>query len=256
MKMQKTKPPCSAFLSVLLLLALISSFCVSIVAANPVVGPDIWVDSPKNKVSYNSGTVQLVFYPEPYTHLNYTSFSYSIDGQSSKEIDMNTCMTPQYRGQMPITVGNIPLEGLSWGSHTVVVSGVDTSGKTHSSWTVHFDVLFNTALILPAAFLIAIISLLLWGSYKKRVFEGKKTGTFWFGLVWFLFFAITCLAIVWQIMVDYVYAGYGEGVILGSMTFVFTLVFPFSLMIAGFFVMRSGLKKNGMNQPKDLSSSS
>jgi hypothetical protein len=251
--MHKKKPLSSTFLSAVLLLAVIGAFCVSIVAANPIVGPDIWVTSPKNKGSYNSGNVQLVFYPDTNIYVNYTAFTYSLDGQPSRGIDMNSYVTSQPWGYVTVLVRNITLVGLSWGSHTVVVSGIDTYGKVHSSWTVHFDVVLNTVSVLPAAILAAMICFVVWVSYKKRVFQGKKTGVFWFWLVWSLFFAAVSLAIVWQIVEDYFYSGYGGGVSVGPVFFVFLLVFPFSFMIMGFFMMKSRLKKSTSIQPKDHS---
>jgi len=137
----------------LLFSALAGTVMVNCAQSNPVAPSDMEVYSPQNKVYY-SNEVELGFIaPSRYIYpcINFTSFSYNLDGQA----------------EVPIS-GNTTITGLSWGSHSLVVYGLDTDGNTRSSWTVHFDVSFPTtwivtAIAIPAAFGIGVIVY-----FKKR----------------------------------------------------------------------------------------
>jgi len=126
---------------------------VDLAQSNPVAPSDIEVYSPRNQVYY-SNEVELGFIAPSryiYPRINFTSFSYGLDGQAKVPISGNTTVT-----------------GLSWGSHSLVVCGLDTDGNTRSSWTVHFDVSFPTAWIVTAIAMSAVFGIGVMVYFKKR----------------------------------------------------------------------------------------
>ena len=111
--------------------------------ANPINAPTIDLISPK-KGTYNTNQIELVFVaPSPNArilNLTFTSFSYSLDGEPL----------------IPVS-GNTTINGLSAGTHTLLVYG-HTDGATERSQTVHFDVYISSAGIvaIPAVLAIAL----------------------------------------------------------------------------------------------------
>lgn len=137
----------------LLFSAVPGTLIVNLAQANPIVPADIEVYSPENKVYY-SNEVELGFIAPSryiYPRINFTSFSYSFDGQANVTISGNTTVT-----------------GLSWGTHSLVVYGEDTDGNTGSSMAVHFDVFFPIAWIITAIAILAVVGIGLLVYFKKR----------------------------------------------------------------------------------------
>lgn len=124
--------------------------------ANPIPTPMINLNSPEAR-TYNTDEVDLIFESSTastrFLNITLTSFSYSLDDKP----------------RIPIS-GNTTLTGLSWGTHSVVVYGVDTSGETHASQKVNFDVhissIWMIALPLVMAIILIIITVIIF--IKKR----------------------------------------------------------------------------------------
>jgi hypothetical protein len=137
-----------------LALTLISAMLLSVVAgtfivdlaqpAYPEVPPIIEIYSPQYKVYY-SNEVELNFVAPPshklYENISFTSFSYSLDGQMKVAISGNTTVT-----------------GLSWGSHKLVVYGIENNGTITSSQTVPFTIFIPSAWIVPTITTVAILA--------------------------------------------------------------------------------------------------
>jgi hypothetical protein len=137
----------------LLFSAVAGTVMVNLAQSNPVAPADIEVYSPQNKVYY-SNKIELGFIAPSryiYSRINFTSFSYSLDGQA----------------KVPI-IGNTTVTGLSWGTHSMVVYGEDTDGNTRSSWAVRFDVFFPTAWIVTATAILAAFGIGLLAYFRKR----------------------------------------------------------------------------------------
>ena len=125
-----------------MLLLLVGTFGLAVhqTNANPIVVPIIDLVSPKECL-YNNNQIELVFDSTAPKELNitFTSFSYSLDGKP----------------EIPIS-GNTTVNGLSMGTHSLVVYGRDTEGFRHNSQLVHFDVYISSALIIAIPVLLAI----------------------------------------------------------------------------------------------------
>jgi hypothetical protein len=123
--------------------------------ANPIVTPTIDLVSPKGG-TYNTSQIELVFVAPSSSarilNITFTSFSYSLDGKP----------------QIPIS-GNTTINGLSMGTHTLVVYG-HTGGGTERSQKVHFDVYISSAWIIaiPVILTIALSSGIAIVYIKKR----------------------------------------------------------------------------------------
>ena len=138
----------------LLLLVAVSGLAVIQTNANPIVTPIIHLMSPRECV-YDTDKIDLIFEANPPDELNITltSFSYSLDGKP----------------KIPLS-GNITLDGLSMGTHSVIIYGVDTDGWTQTSQLVHFDIYIPSTWIIaiPVLLTIAIIAVLSIVYIKKR----------------------------------------------------------------------------------------
>ncbi len=112
------------------------------VQANPISPPDIDIYSPYRKI-YNTNQIELNFVApskHAYENLTLISFSYSLDGQAKVSVSEN-----------------ITLTGLSWGSHNIIVYGIDAQGYTRYSNRVQFDVYYSTAWLAFIAIIIAVV---------------------------------------------------------------------------------------------------
>ena len=148
-------------LSVVLIfvLALAGEASVELVWANPVIPPDIEVYHPERQV-YGTGEVELDFVaPSKFVleNLNFTSFSYSLDGKPSVSVSGNTTLT-----------------GVSWGSHSIVVHSLATDGSTRSSQTVYFDVVCSTGWLVlivvttGTVAVVCVVGLAYWRKIKRE----------------------------------------------------------------------------------------
>ncbi len=111
--------------------------------ANPIVPTEIHIYSPRQKI-YNTNQIELTFIaPSKYAleNITFTSFSYSLDGQAKVS-------APE----------NVTLTGLLWGTHNLIVYGIDTQGNTRFSENVQFHVFYSTAWLAFVAVIIAIVA--------------------------------------------------------------------------------------------------
>ena len=145
-----------AFVSVLSISILAGTCLINAAEANPIAPSDIEIYSPQRK-TYYSTEIELGFIvPSRYVfpRMNFTSFSYHLDGQANVTVSGNTTLT-----------------GLSWGSHTLVVYGEDADGKTGFSQIVRFDVFLSTdlfAVTITAIVFLALVSIGVLVYWEKR----------------------------------------------------------------------------------------
>jgi hypothetical protein len=240
MAMRNKRVFAAAVLTLLLTLTVGMQF-LSSALANPIPVPLIRVYSPQNNKIYSSNDVQLNFTEAvfPNTGISVSSFGYSLDGKPIES-----------------TNGSTILAGLSSGSHTLTIYGTVTyslGNEVHENNStlaiVYFSTSYSTAWIV---FSISMAVAIFFGSlillFKRRQFvsalKGRKTFSFWLGLVCFLFFAILVFApATWQAANDYLFPYYPHGMTVmlfpdGGITF--GLIF----MVIGWFLMRRGTRKN------------
>jgi hypothetical protein len=210
---------------------------IDLAAANPIPAPLIRVDSPQNLQIYSSNNVFLNFTIIPNTGMNLSSFIYSIDEQAAKATD-----------------GNTILSGLPSGSHVLKIYG--TSVLSHGNYAplynstlaiVYFSTFYSTSWIVVTAILtvaLAVSSVIVFKKRRKMVgaLRGKKTFSFWLGLVCFLFFlTLVFIPSAWQMANDYLFPYYPRGLTVSFAGYgaVFGLIF----MGVGLILMRLGTKK-------------
>jgi hypothetical protein len=186
-----------------------------LVKANPLPVYYIQVNSPQN-VIYFSTDVPLNFTQISYFKLNFTAFSYSLDGQANVPINGNTTLT-----------------GLAYGSHKIVVYGQDNKGETYTSDTIHFSVMFHTLWTTTGVTLLAVFSTSLVVCYKKRrqiseAMKRKDSDRFWKGV---LAFGLAAFFLIITILfyLDYAYFTTHHGLTVNT-TFLFI---PFWIILMG-----------------------
>jgi hypothetical protein len=143
-----------------------SIYGVHVIASNR----HFWLGSPSNKRksncsteidlisptrgTYNTNHVELIFTPSSSAHflnITFTSYSYSLDGNP----------------EIPLS-GNTTINGLSPGTHTMVIYG-HTGEGTGRSQKVHFDIYISTAWIIAIPTILAsALSAGIAVAYKKR----------------------------------------------------------------------------------------
>jgi hypothetical protein len=214
----------------MLLLSLNSG--AQIVSANPISVPSINVNSPENNKIYSSNQITLNFTVNGVR--NYTSFSYSLDGQEPIDTNKSGVLT------------NLPS-----GSHTLKIYGNaydDTYWNGHELLSiVYFSTIYSTAwvtftLILTAS--LATLSLLIFFGRKRIAarLKREKGPIFWLGLLCFLFF--TCLVFIpsfGHLANDYLFPKFPVEFEV-SPTFGIMISIPF--MAIGLLLMYFGTRKN------------
>ena len=179
---------------------------LEVAVANPLMPRMIEITSPQNNQVCPSNSVWLNFTALTNFSQNFTSFSYSIDGQESITTDGSTLMT-----------------GLGSGSHTLKIYG----NSTHDDYTyndqllevVYFSITYSTVwitFIIVACAFIAVTFLVLLVNRRSLVkrLKSKKTVAFWVGLVCFLGSgAVFVVPSTWQILGDYLFPHYKYGAI-------------------------------------------
>ena len=223
----------SALIATVTLVLLLSlTFGAQMVSANPISIPPINVNSPENNKIYASNQVELNFTVRD-AHRNYTSFSYSLDGQ--KLIDTNqSCF----------------LTNLPSGSHTLIIYGNatdDTYWNGHELLSiVYFSTIYSTALLTFTPILtasLAILSLLLFFGRKRIVTRLKRPKKFslWLGLLSFLFFTVfVFIPSFWNWADDYLFPRFPVEIRVSPIFGIFGST-PF--MILGLLLMWFGTRK-------------
>jgi hypothetical protein len=225
----------------LLMAIIISALLTSILAgaqaansamANPLSPPLIRVYSPQNNKIYSSNEVQLNFTIIPNTGVNLTSFSYSLDGQTTKATNGSTILT-----------------GLSAGSHTLIIYGnwsYPFQVYNNNLETIYFSTIYSPPLVTFTIILLAAIAIILLIFFKKRkqliaTLKRRKTASFWVGLACFLFFAILFFVPgVWHFVNDYLFSHFLKGESDGPL---FGAIIGLFFMGVGWYLMRQGIKK-------------
>ena len=218
--------------TVILMLFLSLNSGVQMVSANPISLPPINVNSPENNKIYSSNQVTLNFTVIGYR--NYTSFSYSLDGQEPIDTNKSGVLT------------NLPP-----GSHTLIIYGNatdDTYWNGHELLNiVYFSTIYSTAwltftLILTVS--LATLSLLIFFRRKQiatRLKQEKKF-SFWLGLPCFLFF--TCLVFIpsfWHWANDYLFPRFPVEI---ESSPIFGIIISIPFMVIGLLLMYFGTRKN------------
>lgn len=238
--------PASMLISAILI-SFLAAQAISFVSANPINPPLIQVNSPQNNKIYATNEVQINFSVVPNNWVNFTSATYSLDGQPAKPVNESTTLT-----------------GLASGSHTLTVYGNGTysyGGQVHEYNSVealiYFSVQFSTSWVTFAATATAAISIVsLITLWKRRpivaALKGKKAARFWVGLASFLFF--TCVFFVpgvWLMASDYLYPHYSRGIT--SVVFYpwGTMIFVSIFMGIGLYLMWSGTKRSSPQKEND-----
>ncbi len=225
-------------------LALILAFAGSAVGAataNPLTPPMIDIHSPHNNQVYPTSTVELSF--TPLSTFNFTSYSYSLDGQQPQS-----------------TNGYTFLSGLAAGSHRVEVYGNSTSygGGTYRQLLdiVYFSVSYSTSW-LAFTFLILTTTLLLsLGLFVNRRqvamhLKAKKTASFWVGLVCLLFFGLVVFApLAWRMTSNYLFPHYSHGALVDiyALPLFVLMFFAVGFMVVGFVLMAHGSRNDRQNE--------
>jgi hypothetical protein len=247
--------PKKTVIPVLMLLLVLLAGIVELVAANPVPSPLVIVDSPHNNQIYPTNTVQLAFTKAPYEYYNFSSYSYSLDGQPAKPTDGNTVLT-----------------NLAAGSHTLTIYGSITYQTGSQNYTdndltlaqVYFSTVYSTAwvtfgLILTA--FISVVSLVLFTNGRQLAsrLKTKKTGIFWLGLACFLLVSIVLIAFVGGMASDYLFPYYPHRLevilvspVIGSIVCSVFLGLGFGMMALGTRERKARLKKQASAAPQNL----
>jgi hypothetical protein len=136
----------------------------------------VTIDSPKNNQIYPN-SIWLTFAPTSYSGYNFTSFSYSLDGQPPKPTDGHTLLTD-----------------LAGGSHSIEIFGSGTSTLNSDQKVdifldiVYFSVGYSTQWVVFTVVLAAVVVPSLLAVYVNRAalarrLRAKKKPSFWLGAV-------------------------------------------------------------------------
>jgi hypothetical protein len=230
-----------------LLISFFAAQAVSFASANPINPPLIQVNSPQNNKIYTESEVQLNFTLVPNNWVNFTSATYSLDGQPAKPVNESFTLT-----------------GLTSGSHTLTVYGKGTysyGGQAHGydsiEAVIYFSVHYSTSWVTFGGTAATVISIVLLITIWKRrpiaaALKGKKAPRFWIGLAGFLFF--TCIFFVpgvWLTASDYLYPHYSRGITSAVFYPWGTLIFVSIFMGIGLCLMWSGTKRSSPQKEND-----
>jgi hypothetical protein len=222
----------------ILAIVLVMSSVVGEAAANPITPPMVKIASPQNNQVYSQSNVWLNFsaVPMAINDFNFSSFSYSLDGQASQ-----------------ITNGGTLLTNLPSGSHSLVISGKATEGywkdKDMLLDIVYFSINYSTPWVVFTVVLLTTSVPLLVGLFVNRRavvqrLRRKKTASFWVGLACFLFFTVFVFGpSIWQLTNKYLFPRYGYGTLeisIVPMVVIFGLIF----MVIGFLLMAIGTRQD------------
>jgi hypothetical protein len=209
-----------AVFAVLLAVAL-STLSIGGVAANPISMPYVLVNSPQNNQIYPSNTIQLTFTQSTYyDFINFSSYSYSLDGQPAINTDGNTVLT-----------------NLAPGSHILTIYGNSTTQYSPSQINdrvlekVYFSVAYSTMSVTFVSILSLILVPFLLALFLNRHrlvgrFKAKKTGGFWAGAVCLIVALIAFVPSAWCFADVYLFPNFHRGmIILPFMPLIFGALF-------------------------------
>lgn len=221
--------------SALLIIVLTGTFTFNSVQANPIPIKYIIIDSPSDNNVYFSTTIPLNFTVLPDPEMNFSSLEYSLDGN----------LRVTYNGSAALT-------GLSYGSHTLTVYGIfthithnQTYGPYEEVSQAYFGVGFTTEWIVVSSVLLAFVcSGLLLRKRLINAFRGKKTGLFWFGVIWVLFFAAVTSLPLYEILTHYLYPHYSPFLLFSYSSNLIGAALGVGFMLVGFYFMKISIKKD------------
>ena len=222
------------FAAVILALSLSLTFESQIVSANPISLPTIKVYSPENNKVYPSNQIVLnftVMIPEA----NFSSFSYSLDGQEPRGTNQSCVIT-----------------NLASGSHTLIIYGNDTSHSYLNGRepldVVYFSTVYSTtwlvfSLTLAASTVAFLLLVFIRGKSIVARLKREKTASFWLGLICFIFFTgLLFIPSVWQLTNESLFPQYHRETVAYTNPLVFIIVSTL-FMITGCFMMWFGTQK-------------
>ncbi len=224
----------------ILAIVLVMSSVVGEAVANPITPPMVVVATPQNNHVYPQNSVWLNFtvLPIAIKDFNFSSFSYSLDGQAAQTTDGATLLT------------NLPS-----GSHTLAIYGKAGYGywkdKDMLLDVLYFSTNYSTAWVGFIVVLLATSVPMSVGLFvNRRAVAGrlrqKKTGSFWVGLACFLFFAVFVFGpSIWQLTNKYLFPLYGHGAL--AISTVPGAIFGLILMVVGFLLMVMGTRQRPDN---------
>jgi hypothetical protein len=221
-----------AFLTVILALALV----VGEAAANPIMPSLVEVTSPQNNQVYPQNSVWLNFTVLPFAVIdfNFTSFSYSLDGQTSKPTNGTTFLTDLPAGQHTLAIYGMGGSGY-WQGQDMLLDVIYFSVNYSTPWVVFTVVLLATSVPLSVGLFV-----------NRRAVAGRlrrqKTGSFWLGLVCFVFFATFVFGpSTWQLTSKYLFPQYGHGAL--QISTVPGAIFGLIFMAVGILLMLLGTRQ-------------
>jgi hypothetical protein len=218
-------------LGLALLLALSAQTFLS-ATANPLPSPMLKVDSPQDNQIY-SNSIWLSFSPYPAAGINFTSFSYRVDGQEARPTDGQTLLTD-----------------LAWGSHTIEIYGNGTTIWGNEPRVnvlldiVYFGVGYSTQWLLFLLVLTATLVPLLLGCFINRRqlatrLHGKKTAAFWVGTAFLIFSTVIFIPSAWQLASNYLFPYYPHGLQISAVP---GFLFGLTLIVAGLVLVAVGTR--------------
>jgi hypothetical protein len=216
-------------ISLLLASLALGAQSIGLALANPLPPPLIKLNSPQNNKIYSSNDIQLNFTVLPNTGIDFKEFSYSLDGQINQTTNENTILTDLSAGTHTLKMygkGTYPI-GNSIQEHNFLLTIVYFSVSYSTAWVIF-------ALVVAVVFSMILLMLVLKRRQLVRALKGRKTASFWIGLVCFWFFAILVfIPNLWWMAGDYLFPHYPN-----SSFFIF---FPYSSLILGLVFMLIGL---------------
>lgn len=228
------KPIFCLFLALILVL---SAQTFQTATANPIPSPMLQLDSPQDNQIYPSN-VWLNFSPSPYTGINFTSFSYSLDGQVTKGTDGHTLLTDLAGGSHTIEIyGN----GTTvWGNEQKVNMLLDIAyfGVGYSTQWVVFTVLFVAVVVL------SLLALYINRAAFARRLRAKKKPSFWLGTVSTSLGLVMFIPWLYGVLYEYLFPIYPRGLGIYFAPVMYLMIF---FIAAGFALMVYGTRKS----PKD-----
>ncbi len=202
-----TKPQKPQATVVLLLLAFLI-IAVDAASANPQPTPLIDVYAPVNNHIYPSGSIVLNFSVSPVSYVNFTEFTYCLDGEP-----------------WTATNGTTLLTGLASGSHTLTIRGVGVydywgaGEQTYDSTVaiIYFSVSFSTAWMVVGASVAAALCITAFVLFKTRTkiaaaLRRQKRQRFWVGVAGLIVGGLVFVYAAVKLASDYLYPYYPHNV--------------------------------------------